>query len=144
MAGTQSVHADDVRLLGIPRCKANSFNHLSQSRIGFHQISLTPLLGRIHTSRSGEKRARSEAKRGFPSFLPFPHPTTRRLVHHTSVVRVLPRTFKGITDLLLAPAYACFMIRNACGPIKEACFPTRRKHPPQTLLNTQNNLSQPP
>ena len=55
MAGTQSVHADDVRLLGIPRCKANSFNHLSQSRIGFHQISLTPLLGRIHTSQSGEK-----------------------------------------------------------------------------------------
>ena len=67
--------------------------------------------------------------------LPLPHPTTRRLVHHTSVVRVLPRTFKGITDLLLAPAYACFMIRNACGPIKEACFPTRRKHPPQTLLS---------
>jgi len=109
------VHADDMRILGIPRCKANSCNHLSQSRQGFHKISKAhPLLG----------RGQFNALQG-PFFTFLGTPQCSRLVHLTSVVRVQPRTFKGITDLLLALACVQLKFRNLHGPLKKHVPPEK-------------------
>jgi hypothetical protein len=68
------VQADDLRLLGIPRLRETI-------------ASLDPRHDRV---------------RSFPAPLGEGLPKQSRLVGSAIVVRVLPRTFRSITDLLLA------------------------------------------
>lgn len=95
MAGTQSVSADDRRLLGIPR----SWQTVA---IADPQYGLGN--GVCDTQEYGRE---ANGLAGFPSHLR-PGPRTRAqgsgLLHRASVVRVRPRTSGSITDLLLALA----------------------------------------
>ena len=78
MAGTQSMRADDPRLLGIPRSRQTV-------------ASIYPQYGPV--------------SRGFPpSFRAGLDERGKRHIHRTNVVRVRPRTSGSITDLLLALA----------------------------------------
>ena len=82
MAGTQSVLADDQRLLGIPR---------SRQTVAI----IYPQYGTV--------------LQGFPAtFRPGPDRAGAGLPHRANVVRVRPRTSGSITDLLLALACVHF------------------------------------
>ena len=89
MAGTQSVQSDELRILGIPRSRqtvANIDSNHGASWKGSHCLSTQATR---HTKVKLVRRAVS-----------------------TIVVRVQPRTSRGITDLLSPLAYTCL---NACG-----------------------------
>lgn len=121
MAGTQSVQADDLRLLGIPR---------SRQTVAI----IYPQYG-------------STGSRGFPPTSgQVPPRRVAQHIHRTNVVRVRPRTSGSITDLLLA--LACENLVASAAPqrsfvtglsgsdVERKVLPSQGLHPDRARIQT--------